>query len=97
MPFHHPKRDLNGGQIARFPGKFPPADLGANLVLQSVRSYSARHHGGACGSVNCGRTTARWTARNPFFNYRLPDYRGETGIEGKYNSELHGHAGGGVP
>jgi penicillin-binding protein 2 len=84
--------DLDGGQIARFQENFS-GGLGADLELQSVRSYplgtTAAH---LLGELR--QDDSSLDGEESFFNYRLPDYRGETGIEGKFNSELHGHAGG---
>ncbi|HSY18641.1 MAG TPA: penicillin-binding transpeptidase domain-containing protein [Candidatus Acidoferrales bacterium] len=84
--------DLDGGQIARFQENFT-GDPGANLVLQSVRCYP----GGTTAAHLLGelrQDDSSLDGEESFFNYRLPDYRGITGVEGKYNSELHGHAGG---
>ncbi|MDR3457444.1 MAG: penicillin-binding transpeptidase domain-containing protein [Verrucomicrobiae bacterium] len=84
--------DLDGGQIARFQENFA-GDLGANLVLQSVRSYP----GGTTAAHLLGvlkQDDSSLDGEESFFNYRLPDYRGVTGVEGKFNSELHGRAGG---
>jgi penicillin-binding protein 2 len=83
--------DLDDAQIARFHENFS-GGYGADLELQSVRSYplgtTAAHLLGELrqdDSSNAGEES--------FFNYRLPDYRGVTGVEGKFNSELHGRAG----
>ncbi|HEV2693583.1 MAG TPA: penicillin-binding transpeptidase domain-containing protein, partial [Verrucomicrobiae bacterium] len=83
--------DLDGGQIARFQENFA-GGLGADLELQSVRSYPngtmAAH---VLGELQ--QDDSSLDGEESFFNYRLPDYRGKTGVEGKFNPELHGHAG----
>lgn len=84
--------DLDSAKIARFQENFA-SELGVNLVLQSVRSYplgtTAAH---VLGELK--QDDSSLDGEESFFNYRLPDYRGETGVEGKFNSLLHGHAGG---
>jgi len=83
--------DLDAGQIARFQENYA-GGLGANLVLQAVRSYP----GGTTAAHLLGelrQDDSSLDGEEAFFNYRLPDYRGITGVEGKFNQELHGHAG----
>jgi penicillin-binding protein 2 len=84
-------KNLDAGQIARFEENFP-AGLGADLDLQSVRHYpsgtTAAH---LLGEVQ--QDDKSIGGEFSFFNYRLPDYRGLTGIEGIYDSVLHGRAG----
>ncbi len=83
--------DLDDGQIARFHEKYH-GGLGADLVLQPVRSYpndtTAAH---LLGELR--QDDSSLEGEESFFNYRLPDYRGVTGIEGKCNPALHGRAG----
>lgn len=83
---------LNPEQIARFEENFP-GNAGANLELQSVRNYpfntSAAHVLGYLVHDNDSVD-----GEEPFYNYRLPDFRGAVGIEGGFNAELRGHAGG---
>ncbi len=83
--------DLGDAQIARFHENFS-GGLGADLELQSVRSYplgtTAAH---LLGELR--QDDSSIAGEESFFNYRLPDYRGVTGVEGKFNSELHGRAG----
>jgi len=84
--------DLSGAQIARFQESYA-GGLGADLELQSVRVYP----GGTTAAHLLGvlrLDDSSLDGEESFFNYRLPDYRGITGVEGKYNSELHGRAGG---
>ena len=84
-------KNLDAAQIARFQENFP-GGLGADLELQSVRSYP----GGTTAAHVLGelrQDDSSLEGEESFFNYRLPDYRGVTGIEGKFNAELHGRAG----
>jgi penicillin-binding protein 2 len=90
MPFSI-LQNLDPAQIARFEENYPTG-LGADLELQSVRSYpfgtTAAH---VLGELR--QDDSSLAGEDSFFNYRLTDYRGVTGIEGKYNAELHGRAG----
>jgi len=83
--------NLDTNQIARFEENFT-GGLGADMELQSMRSYplgtTAAHLLGELQQDD--RSIA---GEESFFNYRLPDYRGVTGIEGAYNDILHGRAG----
>jgi penicillin-binding protein 2 len=83
--------NLNPTEIARFQENFT-GGLGADLELQTMRSYplgtTAAH---LLGELR--QDDSSIAGEESFFNYRLPDYRGETGIEGSFNSELHGRAG----
>ena len=83
--------DLDEAQIARFEEKCP-GGLGTDLELQSLRSYplgtTAAH---LLGELR--QDDSSIVGEEAFFNYRLPDYRGVTGIEGKFDAELHGRAG----
>jgi penicillin-binding protein 2 len=83
--------DLDDEQIARFQENFTNG-VGADLELQSTRNYpfgtTAAHLLGFLKKDNDSLD-----GEEPFFNYRLTDYRGVTGIEGSFDSELHGRAG----
>ena len=83
--------NLNPMQIARFQENYT-GGLGADLELQSMRSYPmgtmAAH---LLGELR--QDDSSIAGEESFFNYRLPDYRGETGIEGAFNGILHGRAG----
>jgi penicillin-binding protein 2 len=83
--------NLNGEQIARFQENFT-GGLGADLELQSMRYYpfglTAAH---LLGELREDDSSV--AGEESFFNYRLPDYSGVTGIEGAFNAELHGRAG----
>jgi penicillin-binding protein 2 len=84
-------QNLDATNIARFQENFT-GGLGADLELQSMRSYpfgtTAAH---VLGELR--EDDSSIAGEESFFNYRLPDYRGVTGIEGKFNAELHGRAG----
>jgi penicillin-binding protein 2 len=85
--------DLNDLQIAKFQEKYA-GGLGAQIVLEPQREYP----NGTLAAHLIGELTREDQAQSlegeeSFYNYRLPDYVGKTGIEGKYNDELHGHPG----
>lgn len=84
--------DANAVQVARFEERNPGTN-GAALSVQPVRVYPfgtlAAHLLGYVRSDD--RSIA---GEDAFFNYRLPDYRGVIGIEGGFDPQLHGHAGG---
>jgi penicillin-binding protein 2 len=83
--------NLSNEQIARFQENYT-GGLGADLELQSMRKYpfgtTAAH---LLGELR--QDDSSTAGEESFFNYRLPDYRGVTGIEGAFNDELHGRAG----
>jgi penicillin-binding protein 2 len=90
MPFPL-QENLSPEQIARFQENYT-GGLGADLELQTMRYYplgtTAAHLLGILQQDD-----SSLAGEEAFFNYRLPDYRGVTGIEGKFNNELHGRAG----
>lgn len=83
--------DLNETQIARFEENFS-GGLGVDLEIESVRVYpngsTAAHLLGYLRSDDSSQA-----GEDADFNYRLPDYRGVCGIEGRYDAELRGRAG----
>lgn len=84
-------RNVNATQIARFEENFTNG-LGVDLELESSRYYP---YGTIAAHVlgylrHDDRSEA---GEDAFFNYRLPDYSGMAGVEGNFDSELHGHAG----
>jgi penicillin-binding protein 2 len=84
--------DASPEQVARFEEQFTGVP-GADVDLQPVRSYPL----GTTASHLLGylqRDDASQEGEDPDFNYRLPDYRGVTGIEWGFDSLLRGHAGG---
>ncbi len=84
-------KNLTPEQIARFQENYP-AGAGVDLELQTVRSYPhdtlAAH---LLGELK--RDNSSIGEELSFFNYRLPDYVGVTGVEGKFDAALHGRAG----
>ena len=90
MPFPA-LQNLDAARIARFQESYP-GGLGVDLELQSVRCYpfgtTAAH---VLGYVRSDPNSIE--GEESFFNYYLPDYRGVTGIEGKFDAALHGRAG----
>jgi penicillin-binding protein 2 len=83
--------DLNEAQIACFEENYQ-ADRGVDLQLQPIRYYpldtTAAH---LLGEMQLDERSIN--GEDSFFNYRLPDYHGITGVESIFDSELHGHAG----
>ena len=83
--------DLTPEQMARFEEHFTNG-LGADLDLQSERYYplgtTAAH---VLGYVR--RDDSSEEGEESFFSYRLPDYGGISGVEGRYNDILRGTAG----
>jgi len=82
---------LTPDQIARFEENETNFGI-ADLDLQSERFYpfgTAAAH--LLGSVK--RDDSSEEGEDAFFSYRLPDYSGIAGIEGKYNDWLRGTAG----
>jgi penicillin-binding protein 2 len=84
-------QNLDEAQIARFEERFT-AGLGANLDLQAARIYPsgpvAAHLLGYLRSDDSSQE-----GEDADFNYRLPDYRGVVGVEGRCDAELRGRAG----
>ena len=84
--------NLNETQIARFEEQYP-GGLGVDLDLQPVRSYpfgtTAAH---LLGYVL--RDDSSKEGEDAYdFNYYLPDYRGQVGVEAGFDAELRGRAG----
>ena len=84
--------DASPGQVARFEEKFT-SGLGADLDLQPVRIYP---WGATAGHLlgYLQRDDSSVQGEEAYFSYRLPDYRGVTGIEWGFDPLLRGHAGG---
>jgi penicillin-binding protein 2 len=84
--------DANPVQVARFEEKFT-SGLGADLDVQPVRVYPC----GATAGHLLGylqRDDSSVEGEEAYFSYRLPDYRGVTGVEWGFDSLLRGRAGG---
>jgi len=84
--------DLNDTQIARFEEQYT-GGLGVELDLQPVRTYPygtlAAH---LLGYVLRDDSSKEGEDANPF-NYYLPDYRGQVGVEAGFDAQLRGHPG----
>jgi penicillin-binding protein 2 len=84
-------KSLNNAQIARFEEQFTNG-FGANLDLQAERIYPS----GATAAHLLGylrNDDSSQEGEEADFNYRLPDYRGVVGIEGRCDAQLRGRAG----
>jgi penicillin-binding protein 2 len=84
-------KNLNNAQIARFEEQFTNG-FGANLDLQAERIYPS----GATAAHLLGylrNDDSSQEGEEADFNYRLPDYRGVVGIEGRCDAQLRGRAG----
>jgi len=84
--------NLTDRQVARFEELYP-GGLGVELDLQPVRSYpygmTAAH---LLGYVLRDDSSKEGEDANPF-NYYLPDFRGQVGIEGGFDADLRGRPG----
>jgi penicillin-binding protein 2 len=84
-------QNLTPVEIARFEENYSES-MGVDLEVQTTRSYplgaTAAH---VLGYVQKDDSSSQ--GEDSFFNYRLPDYRGVVGIEGGFDSALHGRAG----
>jgi penicillin-binding protein 2 len=84
-------KNLDAGQIARFQENFS-GTLGADLELQSVRSYplgdTAVH---LLGYLQ--RHDDSHEGEDAVFNYRIPDFQGAVGVEYGFDEALRGRAG----
>jgi penicillin-binding protein 2 len=84
-------QNLSPAEMARFEETYTPNN-GVDLDVQSMRIYPY----GKIASLVLGyvqEDDSSIEGEDSFFNYRLPDYRGVVGIEGGFDSELHGRAG----
>jgi len=83
--------NLQPQQVAIFAER-PPRVPGVELEIQPTRSYPG---GSACAHILgiLRRDDSSVEDEDAFFHYRLPDYKGHTGIEGMFDSELRGVAG----
>src|SRR5882724_399989 len=85
-------QNLNDAQVARFEESFTNG-LGVELDLQPARNYPL----GATASLLLGYVTKddrSIQGEDSYYDYRLPDYSGQVGIERGFDSQLHGRAGG---
>ena len=83
--------DLSATNIARFEEQSSSL-IGVDLEVQSTRSYP-------CGSTaahllgHLRRDDDSKEGEEAFFSFRMPDYRGDIGIESGFDKELRGTAG----
>jgi len=84
--------NLQPDQIARFVER-PPAVPGLELEIEAHRTYPF-HEAAAHVIGMLRRDNSSAEGEDADFNYRLPDLRGITGIEGRFDSTLRGRAGG---
>jgi penicillin-binding protein 2 len=83
--------NMNSNQIARFAENFSGGS-GVNMDLQSARVYpSGTLAGHLLGYLQHSDESIE--GEDSFFDYRLPDFRGQVGIEWGFDAQLHGHAG----
>jgi penicillin-binding protein 2 len=84
-------QNLSDQQVARFEESFT-GGMGVALDLRPTRVYplgtTAAH---IVGHVRSDDSSVE--GEESFFDYRLPDYRGLVGVEGGFDSQLHGRAG----
>ena len=84
--------DASPEQVARFEEQMN-GSLGADVDLQPVRSYpQGASAGHILGTLQFDDESQE--GEDPVFDYRLPDYRGMTGIEWGFDPVLRGRAGG---
>jgi penicillin-binding protein 2 len=83
--------DLNGAQIARFEEQ-STSPMGVDLEVQSTRWYA---YGTTAAHLlgHLRRDDDSKEGEEAFFSFRLPDYRGDVGIECGYDKALRGTAG----
>ena len=84
-------RNLTATQIARFAENMTNG-CGVELDMQSARNFP----NGTVAAHVLGylqHDDSSGTGEEAFYNYRLPDYKGLSGIEGQFNDDLHGRAG----
>ena len=84
-------KKLDATQVARFQENYTNG-LGADLELESVRNYpNGPLAGHLLGYVS--RSEEGQEGDKPNYNYSLPDYEGQVGVEAGFDAELRGHAG----
>ncbi len=83
--------NLNSVQIARFEEQ-PINGSGLDLELQPVRVYPAKQAGAHWLGYLVRNNDSKQDEKSDF-DYRLVDFKGEIGIEGAFDEELHGKAG----
>ena len=85
-------KNLDAGQIARFEENYTNR-LGADLELESVRHYpNGTVAGHLLGYVQRDDSSKEGEDAHPF-NYYLPDYIGQVGVEAGFDAQLRGSPG----
>lgn len=84
-------QNLNASQVARFAertGVFP----GLDLEIQPLRVYT---HGELAAHVlgTLHKDNESQEEEDAFYHYRLPDWKGRSGVEGIFDTQLRGTAG----
>ncbi len=83
--------NLDSTNIARFEEQ-STSPLGVDLDVQSTRVYP--YGTSAAHLLGCLRhDDSSIEGEEAFFSYRLPDFRGDLGLEYGFDKELHGNAG----
>jgi penicillin-binding protein 2 len=84
--------NLGPAEVARFMETFS-ALPGVDLEIQAIRVYpQGRVAAHVLGFMR--RDDSSLDDEEAYYNYRLPDFRGEAGVESVYDTELRGKAGG---
>lgn len=83
--------NLTPTQVARFQEQ-PSTLPGLDLEIQPTRTYP-RGQSGAHMLGFLRRDDSSMKDEDAFFNFRLPDYKGQVGLEGAFDQVLRGRAG----
>ncbi|MDB6024455.1 MAG: Stage sporulation protein [Verrucomicrobiales bacterium] len=83
--------NLNSTQIARFEEQ-PLNASGLDLEMQPTRTYPANQAGAHLLGYLVRNNDSQEDEKSNF-DYRLIDFKGEIGIEGEFDEQLHGRAG----
>ncbi len=84
-------KNLEPTQIARFQESYTDG-VGVDMELESVRSYPNDTTAGHLLGYVLRDDDSR-DGENAYFNYYLPDYRGQVGVEAGFDEQLRGRAG----
>ena len=84
-------KNLGPEQIARFQESYTNG-LGADMELESIRSYPNDTTAGHLLGYVLRDDDSR-DGENAYFNYYLPDYKGQVGVEAGFDEDLRGTAG----
>ena len=84
-------KNLGPEQIARFQESYTNG-LGVDMDLESIRSYPNDTTAGHLLGYVLRDDDSR-DGENAYFNYYLPDYKGQVGVEAGFDEDLRGTAG----